>query len=177
MANQTIETPAGPFAFIAYDKTVLASGFTGNVDELAALIHPSLRDKIDDDAELGVIEAAVAAYFDGDIAAIDVVDVVQISGEFIDAAWQSLRQVPGGAPVTYTQLAARAGRPAAIRGAAQACARNAAALFVPCHRVIRTDGSLGGFRWGLDVKRWLLAYELASVQPAVAAESVANHGK
>ena len=52
-----------------------------------------------------------------------------------------------------------AGRPAAIRAAAQACARNAAALFVPCHRVLRTDGSLGGFRWGLDVKKWLLAHE------------------
>ena len=44
--------------------------------------------------------------------------------------------------------------------ATSACARNAVALFVPCHRVLRTDGTLGGYRWGLDVKRWLLAHEL-----------------
>jgi methylated-DNA-[protein]-cysteine S-methyltransferase len=67
--------------------------------------------------------------------------------------------VPAGAPVSYTDFANLAGRPLATRAAAQACARNAAALFVPCHRILRLDGSLGGFRWGLDVKRWLLAFE------------------
>jgi methylated-DNA-[protein]-cysteine S-methyltransferase len=61
--------------------------------------------------------------------------------------------------VTYSQLAELSGRPDAIRAAAAACARNAAALFVPCHRVRRVDGSLGGYRWGLTVKRWLLDYE------------------
>ena len=61
--------------------------------------------------------------------------------------------------MTYTEYAAKAGRPLAVRAAAAACARNAAALFVPCHRVVRTDGGLGGFRWGLPVKRWLLAHE------------------
>ena len=64
--------------------------------------------------------------------------------------------------MTYSEFAALAGRPAAIRAAASACARNAAALFVPCHRVLRTGGALGGFRWGLDVKRWLLTHESAS---------------
>jgi len=61
--------------------------------------------------------------------------------------------------VTYTQVAELAGRPAAIRGAASACARNPVALFIPCHRVLRTDGGLGGYRWGLPVKRWLLEHE------------------
>jgi methylated-DNA-[protein]-cysteine S-methyltransferase len=61
--------------------------------------------------------------------------------------------------VSYTELAAKAGRPEAVRAAASACARNAAALFVPCHRVLRSDGSLGGFRWGTTVKRWLLEHE------------------
>jgi methylated-DNA-[protein]-cysteine S-methyltransferase len=76
---------------------------------------------------------------------------------FLEQAWRVLREVRE--PITYTELAARAGRPAAVRAAAQACARNAAALFVPCHRVLRNDGTLGGFRWGLPVKRWLLNHE------------------
>jgi methylated-DNA-[protein]-cysteine S-methyltransferase len=83
-------------------------------------------------------------------------------GVFLTAAWKTLREVPAGEPVSYTELAARTGNPAATRAAAQACARNAAALFVPCHRVIRTDGTLGGFRWGLPVKRWLLDHEASS---------------
>jgi methylated-DNA-[protein]-cysteine S-methyltransferase len=63
--------------------------------------------------------------------------------------------------VTYTGFAALAGRPLAVRAAAAACARNAAAPFVPCHRVLRTDGTLGGYRWGLPVKRRLLDHEAA----------------
>ncbi|MFC3241565.1 methylated-DNA--[protein]-cysteine S-methyltransferase [Gordonia humi] len=65
-------------------------------------------------------------------------------------------------PVTYTRLAELAGNAAAVRGAASCCARNAAALFVPCHRVVRSDGTLGGFRYGLDVKRSLLDREAAA---------------
>ncbi len=165
MATATISTPAGPFSLVAYGTTVLASGFTDNVDELVALIHPTLRDMSGQPAELNGIAGSVEDFFDGDITAIDGVDVEQRSGAFIDTAWAELRKVQGGRPVTYTELAVQAGRPAAIRGAAQACARNAAALFVPCHRVIRSDGSLGGYRYGLEVKRWLLAYESTAASP------------
>lgn len=165
MAVLTMKTPTGPFSIVAHDKTVLASGFTVDTDDLTSLIHPGLRDLATADAETDPIEAAVNAYFDGDITAIDAIDVNQRSGAFIDVAWQALRQVAGGDPVTYTELAARAGRPAAIRAAAQACARNASALFVPCHRIVRTDGSMGGYRYGVEVKRWLLAHEAASTRP------------
>ena len=80
-------------------------------------------------------------------------------GAFLPAAWKTLRDVAPGAPVTYTELAARTGNPGAVRAAASACARNAAALFVPCHRVIGTDGTMRGCRWGTDIKRWLLEHE------------------
>ena len=63
----------------------------------------------------------------------------------------------------YTEFAAVMGRPDAVRAAASVCARNAPALFVPCHRVLRSDGSLGGFAWGLDVKRSLLERESVGV--------------
>jgi methylated-DNA-[protein]-cysteine S-methyltransferase len=102
----------------------------------------------------------VLAYLDGDLTAIDDVPVRQhTDGPFLAHAWHTLRAVRPGEPVSYATFAALAGRPAAVRAAAQACARNAAALFVPCHRIVRTDGSLGGFRWGLPVKRWLLDHE------------------
>ena len=81
------------------------------------------------------------------------------TGPFLAHAWRIMRDIKPGAPVTYTGFAELAGRPAAIRAAATACARNAAALFVPCHRVLGTDGTLRGYRWGLDVKTWLLRHE------------------
>jgi methylated-DNA-[protein]-cysteine S-methyltransferase len=73
-----------------------------------------------------------------------------------------LRTVKPGAPVTYADYATLAGSPTAVRSAASACARNAATLFVPCHRVVRTGGALGGFRWGVDAKRWLLTHETST---------------
>jgi methylated-DNA-[protein]-cysteine S-methyltransferase len=73
--------------------------------------------------------------------------------------WRALRNVPGGAAVTYTELAALAGRPAAVRAAASGCATNLVALVVPCHRIVRTDGGLGGYLFGTDVKESLLRHE------------------
>jgi len=155
--HTTINTPVGPFTIVGSGTSVLAAGFTADASELLPLVHPGLL--ADGDADLEPAVKATMAYFDGDLAAIDAVPVAQRGGEFLAQAWDVLRTVPAGAPVTYTAYARMAGRPAAVRAAAQACARNAAALFVPCHRVVRTDGTLGGYRWGLDVKRWLLEHE------------------
>lgn len=105
------------------------------------------------------VREAVAAYGDGDLDALGRLDVHQPGGEFFGAVWTALRQVPPGQPITYTELANAAGRPAAVRAAASACARNLVALVVPCHRIIRRDGGLGGFFYGLEVKRALLAHE------------------
>ena len=158
--HTTIDTPAGPFTIVGRGETVVAAGFTADLADLLALVHPSLRGEDQTDLEPAV--KAARAYFDGDLTAIDAVPVAQRSdGDFLGPAWDVLRTVPAGAPVTYTGYARLAGRPAAVRAAAQACARNAAALFVPCHRVVRTDGTLGGYRWGLDTKRWLLDHEQA----------------
>ncbi|HYF47646.1 MAG TPA: methylated-DNA--[protein]-cysteine S-methyltransferase, partial [Acidimicrobiales bacterium] len=109
--------------------------------------------------DLGPVTDAVRAYLEGDVLAVDAIAVRQSSGPFLEHAWDVLRTVPPGAPVTYAELAAKAGKPDAVRAAANACARNAVPLFVPCHRVVRTGAGLGGFRWGLDVKRWLLGHE------------------
>jgi methylated-DNA-[protein]-cysteine S-methyltransferase len=159
--HATVNTPAGPFTVLTDGEHVLASGWTSDVASLLPLVHPTLRPDTPRAAgDLGAVTKAVTSYLDGDLDAPAAVPVRQRGGEFLAHAWEVLRTVPPGAPVTYTGYAALAGRPAAVRAAAQACARNAAALYVPCHRVIRVGGLLGGFRWGLPVKRWLLDHEV-----------------
>lgn len=156
----TRDTPAGPFtAVVDDDGHVLASGWTASVDELLALVHRSLAPTTVAEGDLGAVGEAVDRYHDGELSVIDDVPVRQRSGPYRELAWDVLRTVPAGAPVTYTGYAEKTGRPAAVRAAAGACASNAAALFVPCHRVLRSDGTLGGFRYGLAVKRWLLEHE------------------
>ncbi|MCR2053810.1 methylated-DNA--[protein]-cysteine S-methyltransferase [Actinomyces bowdenii] len=85
--------------------------------------------------------------------------VIQCSGPFRQEAWEVLRGVPAGTVLTHTEYAERSGRPRAVRAAAGAHAFNAAALLVPCHRVVRSDGSPGGFRYGLAIKEGLIARE------------------
>lgn len=162
MNTATIATAAGPFTVVADDEgVVLASGWTGDPAVLVTLVHPSLRGDgaLRRRRDLGAVTKAVRGYHGGDLAAIDAIPVRQRSGPFRMRAWDVLRRVAPGEPVTYARYAALAGRPDAVRAAAGACGCNAAALFVPCHRVVRTGGGLGGFRWGADVKRWLLDHE------------------
>jgi len=73
--------------------------------------------------------------------------------------WQALREIPPGTTLSYTELAKRIGAPSAARAVASACAANAVAVAVPCHRVVRSDGSLSGYRWGVERKRSLLERE------------------
>jgi AraC family transcriptional regulator of adaptative response/methylated-DNA-[protein]-cysteine methyltransferase len=79
---------------------------------------------------------------------------------FQQRVWQALRDIPAGSTVSYSELARRIGLPAAVRAVASACAANPAAIAIPCHRVLRNDGALSGYRWGIERKRTLLAREL-----------------
>jgi len=78
---------------------------------------------------------------------------------FQQRVWQALRKIPSGTTATYTDIAQRIKAPTAVRAVAQACAANLLAVVVPCHRVIRRDGALSGYRWGLARKRALLERE------------------
>ena len=160
MRVATVATPCGPFTVMAAGDVVVASGWTADVEDLMRPVAPASRPRgWRACRHLGAITEAVRAYFDGALDAIGAVEVGQRSGPFVEAAWQALRAVPAGSPVSYAALAERSGRPGAARAAGMACQRNAAALFVPCHRAVRGDGALGGFRWGLAVKAWLLDHE------------------
>ena len=151
----TLETPVGPLTVAAAPDGVVHRALFGGRAVLglpdADVVAP---------ADLpGPVADAVARYWAGELGALDEVEVAQPGGPFRQAAWAAMRRIPAGTTVTYTELAARAGRPAAVRAAGSACARNLVAPFVPCHRVVRADGTLGGYAYGLDVKRALLAHE------------------
>jgi AraC family transcriptional regulator of adaptative response/methylated-DNA-[protein]-cysteine methyltransferase len=81
---------------------------------------------------------------------------------FQQRVWRALRAIPAGSTATYTQIAERLGAARAVRAVARACAANAIAVAIPCHRVVRSDGGLSGYRWGVARKRALLAREAAS---------------
>jgi len=78
---------------------------------------------------------------------------------FQQRVWQALREIPVGTTVSYTEIAARIGAPNGARAVAQACGANALAVAIPCHRVVRTDGGVSGYRWGVERKRTLLTRE------------------
>lgn len=90
------------------------------------------------------------------------VDVELVGTAFQKKVWDALMRIPHGETRSYAALAAELGQPHAARAVASACARNKVAIVVPCHRVIRGDGSLGGYRWGLPLKQQLLERERAA---------------
>lgn len=155
---QTIDTPDGPFTILEDDGRVLSSGWTDDPDRILGRLR---ADRVPPHVAPGRTQAAARtlAYYDGDLTAIDDVPVMQYGTALQTAGWAALRRIPAGGPLTYREFAAHLGSPNAVRAAASICARNAPALFVPCHRVLRTGGALGGFAWGLHVKQSLLQRE------------------
>jgi AraC family transcriptional regulator of adaptative response/methylated-DNA-[protein]-cysteine methyltransferase len=102
--------------------------------------------------------AAIRAYLSGMHPSLELpLDVIGTA--FQHQVWAELRKIPYGETRTYTQVAQAIGRPQAVRAVARACATNPAALVIPCHRVVRSDGSHGGYRWGISRKEFLLGME------------------
>src|SRR4051794_8748258 len=137
---QTIDTPDGAFTLLVDSaQRVLASGWTPDHDAILARLAAPVRPGVVQEGETDAA-AAVRAYYAGDIAAIDTVTVHQSGTELQLRGWNALRRITPGEPLTYTSFAEELGNPRAVRAAASICARNAPALFVPCHRVLRSDG-------------------------------------
>ena len=116
---------------------------------------------------------ALRAYFDGDTGCLASLPVATNGTGFQRMVWDALRQIPPGQTVSYGALAARIGRPTAMRAVGLANGANPVSIVVPCHRVIGAGGALTGFGGGLERKRWLLAHEgapgMAWAAPAQAA--------
>jgi AraC family transcriptional regulator of adaptative response/methylated-DNA-[protein]-cysteine methyltransferase len=118
---------------------------------------PAAR-QISPDKDLCELVSAVVALIDS--PASDQAFPLDIRGTaFQQKVWLALRAIPPGETITYSELATAIGRPEAVRAVASACAANSLAVVVPCHRVVRSDGSLGGYRWGIARKKALLERE------------------
>jgi methylated-DNA-[protein]-cysteine S-methyltransferase len=151
----TVTTPIGELSILARADVIVAAGFAP-IDVMAARLP---REPLVLHTDLGRLSAAAVAYFAGDLQALDDLPVSQPGGDFHQAAWKVMREVEPGQTITYAELATRAGNPSAVRAAGSACARNLIAPIVPCHRILRTGGALGGYYYGLPAKEWLLAHE------------------
>lgn len=132
-------------------------------DDPEALVH-DVQDRfpkarlIGGDEDFEQLVAVVVGFVDAPQTGLDL--PLDIRGTaFQQRVWQALRAIPPGQTASYGDIAARIGSPAAVRAVAQACAANPLAVAIPCHRVVRRDGSLSGYRWGIERKRALLATE------------------
>lgn len=115
----------------------------------------SLRETVPESAAA----RAMLAYFEGEIDAIDTLQVALGGTNFQRQVWSALRGIPAGQPLSYRSLAQRIGRPSAVRAVGLANGANPISIVVPCHRVIGSNASLTGYGGGLPRKQWLLDHE------------------
>ena len=113
------------------------------------------------DAEFEATVAAVVGFVESPRLGLDL--PLDVRGTaFQQRVWQALREIPAGSTASYTEIAHRIGAPRAVRAVAHACATNHLAVAIPCHRVVRIDGGLSGYRWGVERKRALLRREASA---------------
>ena len=160
-----LDTPIGQVLILADDQgRLIAVDFSDYEDRMARFLERRSGRRLDSTVAARDpfgLTSAIAAYFAGDIAAIDTLPVEQPGTAFQRKIWMALRDIPAGATWTYGRLAAHIGHPTAVRATGAANGANAVAIIAPCHRVIGADGTLTGYGGGIERKRWLLAHEAA----------------
>jgi AraC family transcriptional regulator of adaptative response/methylated-DNA-[protein]-cysteine methyltransferase len=154
------ECSLGPILVASTDKGVCAILMGDDPDALAKDLQdrfPSAR-LVGGDAAYEQVVAQVVGFVDAPRKGLDL--PLDVRGTaFQQRVWQALREIPPGATASYTEVAQRIGSPQSVRAVAQACGANALAVAIPCHRVVRHDGGLSGYRWGVERKRALLNKE------------------
>jgi methylated-DNA-[protein]-cysteine S-methyltransferase len=146
------KTPIGVLNLLADDQILIGA----NLSTVAALAADKDSKTV---KSIPVISELIQDYFDGDLTALNGIQVRQSGATFSQSAWKAMRKITVGKTWTYSELAAKAGSPNAVRAAGTACANNSIMLIVPCHRIVKTGGALGNYAYGVEKKRWLLTHE------------------
>jgi len=158
IAWDTAATPLGDIVVGATERGVCCVLFLDGADPATLLAEEFPRATLRRDPHQVARHAEhVVALLRGESTGDIPLDL--IGTPFQREVWAELRRIPSGATATYAQIAERIGSASAVRAVAGACSHNHAALVVPCHRVVRTDGGLGGYRWGIERKESLLVRE------------------
>lgn len=159
LKGMTLKTPVGLLALVSDGSTLVGAAF-GDLASLQMRLRPVFIERgFTNVKSIPGISDEIRRYFDGDLRAFDRIKVNQPGGSFSQNAWSAMRKIKPGKVISYADLAANSGSPAAVRAAGSACARNLIAPIIPCHRIVRSDGSLGGYGFGLPTKTWLLKHE------------------
>jgi AraC family transcriptional regulator, regulatory protein of adaptative response / methylated-DNA-[protein]-cysteine methyltransferase len=157
------ECSLGSILVAATDRGVCAISMGDDPDALVRDLEdrfPSAELRPGDDA-FGELVAVVVGFVEAPAVGLDL--PLDVRGTaFQQRVWQALREIPPGSTTSYAEIASRIGAPSALRAVAQACAANPLAVAIPCHRVVRRDGELSGYRWGVERKRALIEREAAS---------------
>jgi AraC family transcriptional regulator of adaptative response/methylated-DNA-[protein]-cysteine methyltransferase len=160
------DSSLGPFVAALSERGLAFVAFDADLAELEACFPDT--DLVEDRAALSETIGKLTALIDHPENDADLTADLQGS-DFECRVWNALREVPVGATTTYGEIAARLGVPRQAREVGEACAANKLAVVVPCHRVVKKDGSISGYRWGVRRKRKLLEREHSArlLQPAV----------
>ena len=155
-------SPIGTIVLAVRDGTLTALVFAeGWPDRRARLVKRFGDVDLRGAADPAGVSGRLAAYFAGDLGALDAIAVDSGGTPFQRRVWAALRTIPAGETVSYQTLARRIGAPTAVRAVGAANGDNPVGIVVPCHRVIGADGSLTGYAGGIERKRWLLTHERA----------------
>jgi len=155
----TLATPLGNLNLIADEHVLLGANLSTLKALKESLSAEDAQRNIKNVSTIPTISDLINDYFEGDITALNAIQVRQPGAHFSQAAWKAMKKIRPGSVISYGELAERAGSPAAVRAAGSACAKNAIVLVVPCHRIVKTGGALGNYAYGLGKKEWLLRHE------------------
>jgi AraC family transcriptional regulator of adaptative response/methylated-DNA-[protein]-cysteine methyltransferase len=161
IAYVTVSTSLGRLLVAATERGICRVMLGDKAETLEADLlseFPTARVVPDKSGKLAGWVGAILAYLDAREPQLDLPLDIRATA-FQRRVWQELQKIPFGKTRSYAEVARRIGQPKATRAVARACATNPAALIIPCHRVVREDGDLGGYRWGLERKRALLDQE------------------
>ena len=159
LQSASYRSPVGVLHIVARDSTVLALNLRSFSDAMLSLSESIKGEELLKVAKIKGVTDLLDDYFDGDLKALNPIKTSQPGGDFSQSAWKAIRKVRGGEVATYAELAEMIGRPRAMRAAGTACGKNKIAIIIPCHRIVKSDGTIGNYGYGIATKVKLLAHE------------------